>query len=170
MNFIVEDGTGLESATSYISVVDADSYVNTFVVEGRDAWNALTTQEKEAALMRAARFLDGMMAYTSTIKDNKQSLAWPRIQFFDKEGRIVQQDRVPSVIKDAQVEIAVSSLNYSLTTEVDKLIREDFGDTSDQYAAPVSRGGNPIIQTLIKSLAFLGYGHSKATVVTIWRA
>lgn len=169
MAFIVEDGTGLDNATSYNTVAQADDYASSFVV-GTTDWDALTQPEKEKYLMVAARFLDGMMGWTSQVKTPTQSRAWPRRLFLDREGRRVSDDKVPQAIKDAQVELAVSSVNTPLTTEVEKLIREDFGDTSDVYAAPVSIGGNDIVRSLLKSLAFLGYGRSKATTVNIERA
>jgi len=169
MDFIVETGEGLSNATSYVSVQEADDYINSFVVGGAE-WLALTISEKEKSLMQATRFLDTMMGWQGHLKEIKQSLAWPRVGVIDREGRLVPDDRVPAAIKDAQVELAVSSLATSLTTSSEKLIRESFADTEDWYAAPVSRGGNEVVQSLLKSLAFLGYGRSKATVVTIHRS
>lgn len=169
MNFKVETGEGLPDATSYVSISEAEDYINSFVVGGSD-WIALDQQSKEKSLMQAVRFLDGMMGWQGHIKDNEQSLSWPRVGVVDREGRQVFDDRVPSAIKDAQVELAVSALDTPLTTKSEKLLREEFADTSDWYAAPVSRGGNEIVQSLLKSLAFLGYGRSKATVVNVWRA
>lgn len=169
MNFKVETGEGLPDATSYVSISEAEDYINSFVVGGSD-WIALDQTSKEKSLMQSVRFLDGMMGWQGNIKDNEQRLAWPRVGVIDREGRCTSDDYVPSAIKDAQVELAVSALDTPLTTETRKLTREDFGDTQDWYAAPVTVGGNEAVQSLIKSLAFLGYGRSKANIVNIWRA
>lgn len=169
MNFKVETGEGLPDATSYVTIQEAEDYINSFVVGGSD-WLALDQQSKEKSLMQSVRFLDGMMGWQGNIKSNEQHLAWPRVGVIDREGRQVFDDRIPAAIKDAQVELSVSSLDTPLTTKYEKLLREEFADTSDWYAAPVSRGGNEIVQSLIESLAFLGYGRSKATIVNIWRA
>ena len=53
MQFIVETGEGLEEATSYVSVQEADDYIALFYDGLDDDWTVLTTAEKEVILMRA---------------------------------------------------------------------------------------------------------------------
>lgn len=170
MPITIEDGSVVDGANSYVSVGDADTYISTNFPSDT-VWTALTTGEKESYLIRAARFLDTMVKWRSEIKDNYQSLAWPRQEFKDNEGRLIKADSIPAAVKDAQVELAYSlSQGEELTTEYDKLEREDFGDTSDVYSSPVIRGGNSLVRELIKSLTFAGYARNRSSIVTIWRA
>lgn len=168
MTLVVEDGAGLENANSYVTVQEADDHISLFYPDSD--WSTFTTEQKEAYLIRAAKFLDSMMVWESQIKNIKQSMAWPRLEFLDREGRVVSADSVPQVIKEAQIDLAVESITNSLTTEYDKLISEKFGDTTDTYAAPVSRGGSVAVRNLIKSLSFMGYGRNRSSIITLKRA
>lgn len=168
MTLTVEDGTGLADADSYVTVQEADDYADIF--HSDTTWDTLTLVEKEARLKQATRFLDTMVSWASTIKKPTQALAWPRHEFNDREGRVVSEDSVPELIKNAQIDLAIESLTNTLTLEYDKLIREDFGDTSDSYAAPVARGGSSVVRDLVKNFAFMRYGRNRTTVATVFRA
>lgn len=165
MALIVESGEGMATANSYVSVQEADDYIALNFPED-DKWESLTTEQKEVQLIRATRFLDTMVRWASFIKDNHQSLAWPREQFKDYEGRIIPDNTVPTLIKDAQIELVYESLSNTLTTEAIKLQSEKFGDTTDSYASPVTVGGSELVRNIIKNLTFAGYARSRATVVT----
>lgn len=54
MAIIVEDGTGMATAESYISVVAADTYHSD---RGNAAWAALTTPVKEQCLRKATEYM-----------------------------------------------------------------------------------------------------------------
>ncbi len=69
---IVEDGTGLANADALISVAYADAY---HAARG-NAW-AGTTQEKEAAIIRATDYLR-TMAWAGSPLNDVQALPWPR--------------------------------------------------------------------------------------------
>lgn len=77
MALIVEDGTGLPNAESYISVADADAYLES---RGLSAWGPLDVADKEKALRRATDYMSAY--YGSRWKGcrvtSTQSLDWPR--------------------------------------------------------------------------------------------
>ena len=54
MTIIVEDGTGLANAESYVSVVDANTYHSKL---GNDAWTDLDTSVKEQLLRKATDYM-----------------------------------------------------------------------------------------------------------------
>ena len=170
MALVVETGDVVEGANTYASVQESDEYI-TLHFPSDTIWKNITNTEKEGYLIRATRFLDTMVKWRSEIKDNHQALAWPRQEFKDNEGRVIKNNIIPSAVKEAQIELAYSlAKGEELTTEYEKLEREDFGDTSDVYASPVKRGGNPLVLSLIKALSYAGYARNRATIVTAWRA
>ena len=75
MALIVEDGTGLSTAESLVSVARADTILSKRV--GTSTWTAMSTPQKEAALAHASRVLTRMDWNGSRVRD-QQALAFPR--------------------------------------------------------------------------------------------
>ena len=77
MAIVVEDGTGLADAETYVSVADCTAYLD---ARGKTAFGLLTVPEKEAALRNAADYLDAK--YGSRLQGYRlvvtQALYWPR--------------------------------------------------------------------------------------------
>lgn len=77
MPLVVEDGTGIANANSYISIADADTYFND---RGNETWPDLDSDVKVSALIRATDYLTrtyyGKWAGTKYLLG--QSLDWPR--------------------------------------------------------------------------------------------
>jgi hypothetical protein len=121
MSLIVEDGTIVPGAESYISVADASTY---HTARGNTAWAALATDAlREAALRRATDYM--RQAYRSRWQGYKvnedQALDWPRYDV-EVEGYAVDSDIVPTEIKNACAELALrasaADLNPDLTQGV----------------------------------------------------
>ena len=66
---------GSASADSFVSVSDADAYIDTRL--NVTAWTGASTPDKERALKSATRELN-LLAYLGTRVDTTQALAWPR--------------------------------------------------------------------------------------------
>lgn len=77
MSLIVEDGTGLSAAESYISTADADTYIAAYKMPST-AWSAATTATKEIAARQATQYLDGAYAWLGEQTLTTQALRWPR--------------------------------------------------------------------------------------------
>src|SRR5687768_9190680 len=109
MALIVEDGTGLSTAESYISVANADSYHS---VRGNTTWTGVDSL-KEAALRRATTYIDGRYGarFTGTRRlARDQALMWPRSDATDVEGWTIENDEVPVEIERATAEAALREL------------------------------------------------------------
>ncbi len=139
MALIVEDGTGLPGAESYLSVADADAY---HAAQGTVAWEingpAVTIATKEMALRRATVFLDGTYGgmFSGTRRVREQALLWPRVSAFDDEGFEIDYWTIPVAIKAACAELAVRAITGDLTPD-----RERGGEiaATSVSAGPVSR-------------------------------
>ena len=98
---------GASNAQSYISVAEADAILLVRVGVGTD-WSALTTPEKEAALITATRRLEqeefASYRYTTT-----QALQFPRATFTDGVSGIEYlQTLMPMGVKLATAELALA--------------------------------------------------------------
>lgn len=82
---VVEDGTGLATANSYVSLVDSETY---FDDRGDTVWAAALDADKEAALIRATQAIDeqGNTRWKGTKSSATQALAWPRTDAVDSDG------------------------------------------------------------------------------------
>jgi hypothetical protein len=133
---IIEDGSIVPDAEAYATVAEADTYW-----AERDSpveWTNLTTAQKEAALRQATEYLETNYCYRSCIQDTTQPLAFPRLPFYDKEGRILAGTGViPTAIKNANIELAlrhaISNLLLDETPNDNNIIREKVGDHEVEY-------------------------------------
>ncbi len=105
---IVEDGSGLSTAESYISVADADTY---HTERGNALWTGADAV-KEALLRKATTYLDN--TYRGRWKGFRrfqlQSLAWPRNEVIDEDGFPVDFESLPLQLVQATAEAALREL------------------------------------------------------------
>ena len=103
---IVEDGTGLSNADSYVSVEFADNY---FSARGVTAWASLTQAKKEQALIRATDFIDSIYQWHGKKATSEQALRFPRVNLTDYEGMLVIG--IPNCLKQAVCDASMLSVN-----------------------------------------------------------
>jgi hypothetical protein len=89
---------------TYVTLAEANTYAA--ARPALSSWGSLTDQQKEAALVEAAIYLDASYSWKGQITDQAQLLSWPRAEVIDKEGREVSSSIVPNAIKSAQIEYA----------------------------------------------------------------
>lgn len=113
MTLTVEDGTGLPSANSYISVEDADAY---FALRGNAVWAALDVPAKETALVLATEFIDlrwGSKLQGRPVKAS-QALAFPRYPVYSAAGLLLSATSVPEGVARGCCEYALQSVAGAL--------------------------------------------------------
>lgn len=135
---IVENGTGLADAVSYLSVADADAYL---AARGITIWAPLLEAEKEQALVRATDYL--VQVYRLKWKGSRvnatQALDWPRA-FVEREdyeystlngtttigGRFYYPaNEVPAEVKKATAEMALRAAAGELAPDIgQRTVRE----------------------------------------------
>lgn len=114
VTMVVEDGTGLATANSYISIADADTYFTQQGTAGA-AWAAPDALKTEY-LVRAAAALDDLygrkyISYLPASDDTIQGLLWPRENVWDRHNRRIPAGNIPQEVKDAQCEMALLAQN-----------------------------------------------------------
>lgn len=105
MALIVENGTQVPQANTYIDIAFADQYHATY---GNEDWAGGDT-DKERALVVAAQALDLLYGskYVSFPLASTQALLWPRYPFTDTWGNTRLSSVIPVELKRAQAEIAL---------------------------------------------------------------
>ena len=103
---IVENGTGLPNADSYVSIEFADSY---FSARGVSGWVALTQTQKEQALIKGTDFIDSIYQWYGKKATSEQSLRFPRVNLRDYEGQEIEG--IPNCLKQAVCDASMLSAN-----------------------------------------------------------
>lgn len=151
MALVVEDGTGLSTAESYISVTDADTYIAAY--KGADAaWDAATTTAKEIAARQAAQYIDGRYRWQGEVYSATQALDWPRNYVYEENGIMIEG--IPTKLEQATAEVMFLIIGGTAITEnTDKAaqtIREKVGDIEVEYAPGASSQPSfPIVSRLL---------------------
>ena len=134
MSFVVETGAGLSNANSYASVASADAYNSD---RGYTDWAALTTGEKETALIRATDYLEA--TYREAWKGYRvkatQALSWPREAVVVDTFQIAN-NIVPGVVVNACIEMARKTLTYDqlIIDQQQRVVREKVDVIETEYA------------------------------------
>lgn len=144
MALIVEDGSGLSNAESFISVADADTY---FTNRGNASWDAISTEaEKEVALRKATDYMEQTYRsrWVGVRVSATQALSWPRLDV-EVDGFPVDGDVVPVEVERACAELALRAHSAALLADVDKttpqVIREKLDVMEVQYSDNSSAPG-----------------------------
>lgn len=113
VSLIVEDGSCVPDANSYVSLDFADDYMlNT----GRTAWMTKTENERKSYLINATRYIDrtySKLGWKGQKKyHRRQSLCFPRVELYDKDGDEVTG--IPKELMEAVCEAGFISTTTSL--------------------------------------------------------
>lgn len=135
MALVVENGTGLSNAESYVSVADASAYLASL---GDTTFSGLADDTaREQALRKATNYME--QRYRGRWKGERltrsQGLSWPR---FDAEvdGWYVDVDIVPPEVEHGCALLAVKSVTETLNDDLaQQVIREKIGPLETEYNA-----------------------------------
>ena len=142
MALIIEDGTGMAAAESYISVADATTY---HTARGNAAWAAVASDTIREQLLRKAT--DYMVASYRERWDGyrvttTQALDWPRYEVPIRDSAtqgvyaaFYDSDSVPAAVAKACAELALRAIDGDLAEDLDiPVISETIGPISTTYA------------------------------------
>jgi hypothetical protein len=137
MTLTVEDGSGLPTADSYVSLEASRIY---WLARGFD-YSGFAGDEIEAALRRASSYLDGRYGGRFPgfpVQGRAQSLCWPRTKANDRSGQAIASNAVPSEVAKAIQEAAWRELvvpgSLSPDTVSQRVLSESVAGISVSYA------------------------------------
>ena len=149
MALIVENGTGVANANSYISVSSARVWA-----ASRGASLPAVDTDAEVALIKAMDFIEALRTRFSGVKTlATQSLQWPR-SGASVDGSELEADAIPAELLSAQVQLAIDAATVDLqpTGTGQEVLREKIDVIEVQYA---ERGSGTVQPQLNKAMAFL---------------
>lgn len=163
VTLVVEDGTGIEGANSYIPVLFADTYNEN---RGRSSWAPLTDEVKSIALIKATEALDALYPWIGTKSTRIQGLQWPRHSGVDSAGESIllidrdgfDIDGVPVAVQNAVAEAAfLLSSGEEIFQDQDprgKVIRKktDVLETEYQQDTPATKPAAPTTYGALNAL------------------
>jgi len=157
MALIVEDGTGVSGANTYVSLSDFKSWADDRgITYGNDA--AVTQQ-----IYRAMDYIESLN-FLGFKANEDQALQWPRYEVYI-DGYSVDGTEIPNQLKLAVYEaIKVEIDGYSEMNPIDrKTISETVGDISVTYTSnSASKTTTPALSFAVRKLTRSGFGISRA--------
>lgn len=159
-SFVVEDGSGLPAATSYVSVAEADVYF-TPDLNYAATWGALTNEQKELSLAWASRILDQKTDWKGNRAVTTSGLRWPRSYAYDRDGILVDDGIVPPAVKQATCELAkyVRATDLTVGPDVENIKRITVDVIEIEYQDQTAQSSVPtIINAILTGLGSLRVG------------
>lgn len=158
MALIIEDGSGVSGAESYISVADADDY---HTKRGNATWVG-AEPDKEAALRKAADYLrqfyrtrwKGYQLYVDQVMD------WPRSDVYidpQDSTTLLDEEAIPEEVRRANAELALIALTGTLAPNITRgsIKRRKVGPIETEYnnavAIPIYRAVDMTLAPLLLS-------------------
>ena len=155
---VVEDGSQIENANSYVTLDEANEYVAN--IGGDSSWDSLTDDNKNIRIYQAQRYLHQKYAskFVGSVSSTTQPLDWPRGNGYTRNGVELDDSSIPIEVKDSQIELALlwsrgSNVLYpSGSNNVKKVYKKlSVMTTETEYFSPSVNG--EINTTLNLSLA-----------------
>lgn len=153
---IVEDGSGVANANSYVSVADARTYA-----EQRGVTLPVSDDEVATQLIRAMDYLEAQAClYQGCKTSSDQALQWPRTGAYigcNQPENEIPSNVIPKSLVSAQVQLAMAiNAGFDLQPNVspqDYVKREKVGPIETEYADPSSVGIMPTFTAVNALLA-----------------
>ena len=174
ISLIVEDGSVMQNANTYVGIEYADSYL---AQRGASEWADKEDDDKAAALIRASDTLNSFKWNGVTVEPGR-IMAWPRKHMLFTDKSPVQENFIPEQIKSAQCEIAADILlnGADPLAPVDAsrgaVTSESVDVISIAYATPETNNysgatGYPAVDGLLRP--FLSGGEGRFGIVELGR-
>lgn len=149
---VVEDGTVVSGANSYITAAELDTYAS-------DRGKTISGTQADL-LIQAMDYLEAQ-PFKGIKYSRDQAVQWPRVDVV-VDNYYIDSDEIPQLLKDAQAEIAIAiDEGYSPFARIDRTTKREQVDVIEvEYAD--GGNANPIVQTINLKLAKLLKGGGSA--------
>lgn len=112
--FIVEDGSNVANANSYVDLQEAKDYQEALIHSPAE-WGAADDTSKQKALVNATTLIGAYFSFPGMITYEDQSLYWPRTGV-RKSGKFsFAEDEMPKALRQATAHLAGLILQADIT-------------------------------------------------------
>lgn len=157
MALIIEDGTGVSGANSYISVAEARDFANlrSLILPSADA-------EVEVLIIKAFDYLEAL-DFKGEYANPPQSAEFPRKNLY-VQGILFSESQIPFKLKQAQCQLAYEATNFELqptgdgrevTKEKVDVVEVEYAEKGINVARPTFTSVNGYLKDLVRA----GSGH-----------
>ncbi|MEA1928235.1 MAG: DnaT-like ssDNA-binding protein [Candidatus Auribacterota bacterium] len=159
---IVEDGSGIENANSY---VDA-SYVNDYCESmNYTDWDSNDSAEVNGCILRGMKYIETNI-FIGVKNQTINNLEWPRSYAYERNGLLFENDSIPLKVKQAvceatyQERVSPGALQPNIVAG--NMKKEEYGSVSFEYfeSQKTQRPIFPSITGMLKGLV-----QSKNTII-----
>lgn len=160
MALIIEDGTGVVGANSYIDATEARAYAT-----ARGLSLPVADAEVEQLLIKAMDFIEAFRGEFQGLKTSAdQSLQWPRTGAA-LDGYDLAVDSIPTVLKSAQAQLAADAnlqdlmpvgAGKEVVMEKVDVVQVQYAETGDTNPQPIFTKAEALLKPLLKSGLFGG--------------
>ena len=128
MSLIVEDGSQVANANTYVSDLEYTTYA-----AARGLTVGIDAATREIELIKAMDFIESHRDVFKGIKTNyNQALQYPRSDVYI-DGYSTGSDTIPDALKNAQIEAAASTIDLLKTGDSQNIQKEKVGDIEVSY-------------------------------------
>jgi len=113
---VVEDGTNVAGANSYVDLTFANNYLQ-YNIHTASVWSALTDDVKKACLIRGTQVVDNYFNYEGLKTYDDSALRWPRYGADDLDGIVIPDNVIPIQLKQAVCELAMETSQGDITED-----------------------------------------------------
>jgi hypothetical protein len=165
MAFVVEDGSGLADATSYVSVADAGAY---FAVDPNVTdWETLTLEQQQQWLNWATRLLDQKVIWAGYPTTTMQALRWPRTGVINRDGLRIASDEIPRQLVELVCEFVkfIRVTDPTAGSDIDQIQRLQVDVIEIEFQEDTAQ---PLFPSIIGSL-LIGLGKMRSGLMGFGR-
>lgn len=166
MALIVEDGSIVEGANSYVSLDEADTYFETHPYYSAN-WSDLNDDQKESFLIYATTTIENLFTWKGYASNLAQPLGWPRVSVYNKYGTPLTDNVIPNNLKMAQMELAVNAAaGDSFATSSSAGLDEVKIDVIElKFSSSSTSGAGPVPSYALSLLSDLGVYSAGSRVI-----
>lgn len=152
MSVVVEDGTVVAGANSFVEVADVRSFAAARGYAGLSLDDAVV----EAQLVQATDYLNSFEdRYRGDRVSADQELSWPRANA-TVNGFDIEEDHIPALLKKAQMQLTIEIAKGfvpNISVAGGKFVKRQKVDVIEiEYATPSDMGGDATMETQIPSV------------------
>lgn len=159
INIVIEDGSSVEGANSFVSLDIVKAYMLS-----RGVVSPASDEAIKAVMIKACDYLLSKEKYLSGDRvDENQPLVFPRVGY-KINGKTAEDNTIPTYLKSAQCQVVLELLtgNNLLTNFMSSNVkREKIGPIETEYFSSKTAAKLPVVDALLKplykNLSFITY-------------